>query len=145
LIVGYTYISIVDFSSKCFPMSPTSYPKNSMRRVLMQSGCHSPWLRPDLCTYPVYMTEIFLIILLCCEISLIHIPLHNVFYDVLSVYARAFVEIDHDATRNVIGMQPVVTWHFLIQVLWSPDKVISPFNHHVNLISLFLSKSLTNS
>jgi hypothetical protein len=54
------------FSSKCSPISSTSYPKIFTRRVLMQPGCHSLWLLHGVCTYPVYMT------LLCCEISLMH-------------------------------------------------------------------------
>jgi hypothetical protein len=58
------------FSIKCFPLSPTSYPKISTRRVPMWPECQSPWLLPSVCTYPVYMT------LLCCEVSLMHWPLH---------------------------------------------------------------------
>jgi hypothetical protein len=57
-------------SNKCFPLSPTWYPEFSARRVPMQPEHHSPWLLLGVCTYLVYMT------LLCCEISLIHWPLH---------------------------------------------------------------------
>jgi hypothetical protein len=58
------------FSIKCFPLSPTSYPKISTRRVPMQPWCHSLWLLLSVCTYPVYVT------LLYCQILFMHWPLH---------------------------------------------------------------------
>jgi hypothetical protein len=54
------------FSSRCSPMSPTSYPKISARRVSMQSECHSPWLLPGVCIYHVYMTSLYVMRSLWC-------------------------------------------------------------------------------
>jgi hypothetical protein len=52
-----------------------------------------------------------------------------------SVRARSFTEIDHDATRNVIGVQYTTPqpWHVLIS--WSPDQLIS---HPSQLVILAL-------
>jgi hypothetical protein len=53
---------------------------------------------------------------------------------VLSVCERAFTEIDHDSTKNVIGMQYANPrpWHVLIA--WSPDYVISHPSHLIILV-----------
>jgi hypothetical protein len=77
----------------------------------------------------------------CLYISCVHnsILLWDLFdapttsYNVLSVCARTFVEIDHDGTKNVIDMQYATPqpWHVLIP--WSPDHVISPPSHLVIL------------
>jgi hypothetical protein len=53
---------------------------------------------------------------------------------VLSVCVRTFIEIDHDGTRNVIGVQYATPrpWHVLI--LWSLDQVIPHPSHLIILV-----------
>jgi hypothetical protein len=55
-------------------------------------------------------------------------------HNVLNRCARAFTEIDHDGTKNVISMQYATPrpWHILI--MRSPDCVISPPSHLVILV-----------
>jgi hypothetical protein len=84
-------------------MSSTTYPNIIPREDPMRPEHHSLWLLPDICTHLVCMTVIFLIILLYCELSLMHQLLHNVFPYVLGVWEGAFTKIDHDATKNVIA------------------------------------------
>jgi hypothetical protein len=120
-------------SNKCFPLFPTTNLEISTRRVLMQPEHDSPWLLPGACTHPVCMIVIFLIILLCCKVSLMHQLLHNVFPDVLSVCARTFVEINHDAIRNMSGVRYVTPRPCHVLIPWSPDHVISPPSHLVIL------------
>jgi hypothetical protein len=62
------------FSNRCSPMSSTTYPNITIREDPMRLEHHSPWLLPSVCTHPVYMLVIFLIILLYCEVSLMHSP-----------------------------------------------------------------------
>jgi hypothetical protein len=83
--------------------------------------------------HPACMTVILLIILLCYKVPLMHELVHNVLPDVLSVCARTFIEINHDAIRNMIGVQYATPrpWHVLIP--WSLDHVISPPSHLVIL------------
>jgi hypothetical protein len=54
-------------------------------------------------------------------------------HDMLSVCARTFIEIDHDGTRNMIGVQYATPqpWHVLIP--WSLDQLISHPSHLVIL------------
>jgi uncharacterized protein YuzE len=54
-----------------------------------------------------------------------HQVLHNVFLDVLGVWEEAFIKIDHDATRNVIGVQFAATQPYLLLALWSTNQVDS--------------------
>jgi hypothetical protein len=55
-------------------------------------------------------------------------------HHVLSVCAREFIEIDHDGTKNVIGMQysSPRPWHVLIP--WFLDYVISHPSHLIILV-----------
>jgi hypothetical protein len=52
-------------------------------------------------------------------------------HHVLSVCARSFTEIDHDATRNVIGVWYATPWPWHVLILWSLDHVISYPGHLV--------------
>jgi hypothetical protein len=47
-------------------------------------------------------------------------------HHMLSLCARSFTEIDHNATKNVIGMQYATPWPRHVLIPWSPDHVISP-------------------
>jgi hypothetical protein len=125
------------FPSRCTLMSSTTYPNITPIEEPMRPEHHSPWLLPDVCTHPVCMTVIFLIILLCCEVYLMHQVLHNVFPDVLRVWEEAFYEIDHDATRNVIDLQFATTQPYLLLALWSIDQVNSNLTHVVTLVIHF--------
>jgi hypothetical protein len=52
-------------------------------------------------------------------------------HNVLSVCARTFIKIDHDDTKNVIGMQYATPWLWHVLIPWSPDHVISHRSHLV--------------
>jgi hypothetical protein len=106
-------------------MSSTTNPNITPREDPMPPEHHLPWLLPGVCTHPVCMTVIFLIILLCYEHYLMHQVLHNVFPDVLHVWEEAFTEIDHDATRNVISVHFAATQPFLLLALRSIDEMNS--------------------
>jgi hypothetical protein len=127
-ILGDLTTEVLQMSSNKFlPMFPTSYPEISAIRVLVQLEHYSLWLLLSVCTYPMYMTR------LCCEISWMHRSLHIVFFDVLSGCQRAIVEIDHDATKNVIGMQYTTPWPWHVLKPWSLDHVIFHLSHLVIL------------
>jgi hypothetical protein len=91
-------------SGKCFPLSPTPYSENLYKKG-PDAVRTSFIMTAARCLYiSVYMT------LLGYEIFDALTTSHNV----LSVCARTFVEIDHDGTRNVIGMQYATPqpWHY---------------------------------
>jgi hypothetical protein len=111
-------------SSKCSPLSPISYLEISIRRVPMQPECHSLWLLLGVCTYFVYMT------LLYYEISLMHWSLHIM----CLVCVRTFTEIDHDATRNMIGVWYATPQPQHVLIPWYSDHVICHPSHLVILI-----------
>jgi hypothetical protein len=125
-------------------MFPTTYPKIVASEIETQPGSDPSWLLPHVCTHSLHTTEILILFLLYYHIFSMHRPHRSVFPDVLIISAGAFIELDHDTTKNVIGAQSATPRPFIVQVLRSPDKVIFPVSHHVNLIPLFLSKSLSN-
>jgi hypothetical protein len=55
-------------------------------------------------------------------------------HHVLSVCVRTFVEIDHDSTKNVIGVQYVTPWPWHVLIPWSPDHVIFDPNYLIILV-----------
>jgi hypothetical protein len=112
------------FSVKCFPLSPTSYPTISTRRVPMQPEPHSLWLLFNVYTYLVYNDSTLLR-------DLVDAPTTS--HHVLRVCARAFTKIDHDTTKNVTDMQYATPrpWHVLKS--WSPDPMIFYLSHLVIL------------
>jgi hypothetical protein len=55
-------------------------------------------------------------------------------HHVLSVCIRSFTEIDHDATRNVIGVQYATQWPWYVLIPWSPDYMISQPSHLIILV-----------
>jgi hypothetical protein len=71
----------------------------------MQSKSDSSWPLPHVYTHSMHTIEILILFLLYSDIFSIHRTQHNVFPDVLIIYAGAFTEFDHDDTRNVIGVR----------------------------------------
>jgi hypothetical protein len=122
------------YSSRCSPMFSPQYPKITASGAMKQPRSDLPCSM--LC--PLFTSSnhdsISFLVLVDSNVPLMHQSLHIVSPDVPSVCARAFVELDHDATRNMIGAQSATPWPFLVQVWWSLDKVNSPINHHVNLM-----------
>jgi hypothetical protein len=132
------------FSSRCTLISSTTYPNITPREDPIRLEHHSPWLLPGVYTHPVCMIVIFLIILLCCEVYLMHQVLYNVFPDVLSVWDEAFTEMGHDTTKNVIGVHFAATQPYLL-ALRSTNQVNSNLTHVVTLVIHFytiISKQL---
>jgi hypothetical protein len=84
-------------------------------------------------------TSFTMIVAWCLYISCVHdstmlwdlIDAPTTLHHVLSVCARSFTKIDHNTTRNVIGVwyDTPRPWHVLIP--WSPDHVIS---HPIHLV-----------
>jgi hypothetical protein len=122
------------FSNRCSLMSHTTYPNITTREDPMQPEHHSPWLLPGICTHPVCMPVIFLIILLYCEIFLMHRPHRSVFPDMVIIYAGAFAEFGHHTTRNVIYMRCAALQPCLLLAPMSSDQVISILKHVVTLV-----------
>jgi hypothetical protein len=118
-------------------MSSTTYPNITPREDLIWPEHHSPWLMPSVCTHHVCLTVIFLAILLCCEVYLMHQVLHNMFPDVLNVWEEAFTEINHDTTRNVIDVQFAATQPCILLALRSTYQVNSNLTHSVTLVIHF--------
>jgi hypothetical protein len=83
----------------------------------MQSESGSSLLLPHVCTHHVHPTGILILFLLYSEIFLMHQPHHNIFHDVLLISAGAFTELDHDATKNVIGAQSATPQPLVVHVL----------------------------
>jgi hypothetical protein len=92
------------FSIRCSQMSPTSYPKITAREIETQPGSDPSWPLPHVCTHSVHTIEILILFLRYCDIFSMHRPNHSVFPDVLIIYAGAFADFGHDATRNVIAI-----------------------------------------
>jgi hypothetical protein len=86
-------------------MFPTTYLKIIARGIETQPGSHPSWLLPCVYTHSVHTTEILILFLLYSDIFSMHRPHLNVFLDVLIISPGAFTELDHNATRNVIGAQ----------------------------------------
>jgi hypothetical protein len=78
----------------------------------------------------------------CSYISCVHdstplwdlIDTPTTLHKLLSVGARSFTEIDHDATRNVIGVRYATPWPWHVLIPWSSDHVISHPSHLVILV-----------
>jgi hypothetical protein len=85
-------------------MFSTTYPKIAARGIPMQSGSDSSWLLPHVCMHSLHTIGIP-ILLLYSEIFLMHQPQHNVFLDVLIIYAGAFDKFGDDTTRNMIDVR----------------------------------------
>jgi hypothetical protein len=51
----------------------------------------------------------------------------------LSMYATTFTEIDHEGTKNMIGVQYATPWSWHVLILWSLNHVISHPSHLVIL------------
>jgi hypothetical protein len=98
-------------------MFPTTYPKIAARGIEMQPGSDPSWLLPHVCTHSVHMTEILILFLLYSDIFSMHRLHRSVFPDVLIISAGTFTELDHDATRNVIGAQSATPRPFVVQVM----------------------------
>jgi hypothetical protein len=64
--------------------------------------------------------------------DLIDVP--TTLHHVLSVCARSFTKIDHDATRNMIGVRYATPWPWHVLIPWSSDHVISHPSHLVILV-----------
>jgi hypothetical protein len=55
-------------------------------------------------------------------------------HHVLSVSTISFTEINHDATKDVIGVWYATPWPWHVLIPWSPDHVISHSSHLVILM-----------
>jgi hypothetical protein len=55
-------------------------------------------------------------------------------HHMLSVYAISFTKIDHDAPRNMIGVQYDTPRPWYVLILWSSDHVISHPSHLVIIV-----------
>jgi hypothetical protein len=108
------------FSSRFSPMFPMTFQKIAARRMPMHWEYDSSWLLPHVCIHSVHKIRILILFLLYSEIFSKHQSLHTVFPNVLSVCAGAFTELDHDATKNVIGAQSATPQPFVVQVPWIP-------------------------
>jgi hypothetical protein len=122
------------FSNRCYPMSHTTYPNITTREDPMRLEHHSQWVMPGVCTHPMCMPVTFLIILLYCEIFLMHWQHRNMFPDVFIISTGEFTDFGHDATRNVIDVQTAAPQPCLLLVPISSDQVISNLPHVVTLV-----------
>jgi hypothetical protein len=84
-------------------MSPTTHPKIAANGIETQPGSHPSWLLPHVSMHSVHTTEILILFLRYYDIFSMHRLHHSVFPDALIISAGALTNLDHDATRNVIG------------------------------------------
>jgi hypothetical protein len=92
------------FSSTCSPMFSTTYPKIAASGIETQPESDPSWLLPHVCTHSLHTTEIIILFLLYYNIFSMHRLHRSMFSDVLIIFAGAFTDFGHDATRNVIAV-----------------------------------------
>jgi hypothetical protein len=98
-------------------MFPTTYPKIAARGIETQPESDPSWLLPRVYAHFLHTTEILILFLLYYHIFSMHRPHYIMFPDVLIISAGVFAELDHNATRNVIGAQSATPRPFVVQVL----------------------------
>jgi hypothetical protein len=92
------------FSSRCTPMSPTTYPKIATSGAMKQPRSDLPCSLLYLLFTSTNRDSNSFLILVDSDVPLMHQSLHIVFSDVISVCAGVFTEVGHDSTRNVISV-----------------------------------------